>query len=150
MLLNQDYGDRLTITVDLPYSLVCNRISNQKRNTRRTTQLTNYTQSHQFYFTFHMPLYYFALEVFLDKVLEDSLQMDNATMEMFGWSASGKEAHKPKSLKTNPKQSCKKWAQPIHSSFYGHLTQNTTVPQSITQNSPVKPRKQKKERRSMK
>lgn len=127
MLLNQEDEGRLTIRVCVPYSLICkfNRIRKQKRNTRSTIELTNYTKSYQFYFTFHMPLHYFALKVFLDKVLEDLAQVYNADNGNIFMKCFRKRSGWSQVTKKTPNLS--KNYSSINSSFNDHITQNTTV-----------------------
>lgn len=61
--------------------------------------MTNYRKSYQLDFTFHMPPPYFALEVFLDKVLEGEVQVYGVTTEQFLLSALENEADNLKLFK---------------------------------------------------
>lgn len=96
--------------------------------------MTNYTKSYQLDFAFHMPPRYFALEVFLDKVLEGGAQVYVVTMEEFLLSALEKEADNLESLKKK-KQSLKKLFQSINSSFNIHVTQNASFTEHFTKQS---------------
>lgn len=61
--------------------------------------MTNYRKSHQLDFTFHMPPPYFALEVFLDKVLEGGAQVYGVTTKRFLLSVLENEADNLESFK---------------------------------------------------
>lgn len=112
MLLNQEHGGRLTVRVYVPYSLICklNRIRKQKRNTRNTIELTNYTKSQQYATTS------FCFQSFPGQGAGEGKQ--GQLGGIFLLSASGNEADDPRSLKTKTKQ---KQTQAIFQKYYSSL-----------------------------